>query len=317
MFDHLDKLLAESLGLTRGLPTAAGEEGTGATGGAQPTGGTDAPKTPAGAAEARLAAEAVRGAEAARAPGSAGAVRVVPSAEVVRAVGTDAARAAEVCESGGQSCAGRANIASFEYKRALWTVGQETFQEWYLGDRHVGHTHQPGKRGFLSDEVPIVPPAEFTRLLTSLRDAGVRLGIATGRPDIETTVPLEEQGWLQFFERRHITTASDVLRAEQAHPEAAPLAKPHPYSYLRSYLGSPDPDVVLRHPLPLPEAEARRTLIVGDSVADLLAARAIGCDFAAVLTGLEGQGARAQFEAMGCAQILNDVLDLWQKVHAI
>lgn len=250
------------------------------------------------------------------------------------------ARLAAVADAAG------GELPPLETGRALWNLGQETFQEWYLGDEYVPETRQPGKRGFLSDEIPIVDPAAFSRLLHRLRQRGIRLGIATGRPEIETRVPLASMGWLDAFHPSAVTTASDVLAAERAHPEAGPLAKPHPYSYLRSYLGTKGPESandapatasagegtgagvsgdaigrdavadtvsparVLRHPLPLPPEEAGRLLIVGDSVADALAARAIGCRFAAVLTGLDGEKARSQFESLGVDAILNDVLEL-------
>ena len=51
-------------------------------------------------------------------------------------------------------------------------------------------------------------------------------------------------------------------------------------------------------------------LIVGDSVADLLAARRMGCRFAATLTGLTGEKARTKFEELGADYILEDVTRL-------
>ncbi|MCL6593873.1 MAG: HAD hydrolase-like protein, partial [Alicyclobacillus sp.] len=203
-------------------------------------------------------------------------------------------------------------VPAFGENRSLWQVGQETFQEWYLGDEYVPVTRQPGKRGFLKDELPIVDPAAFSAFLQRLVKRGVRMGIATGRPEIETRVPLSELGWLQWFERQRITTASDVLAAETQLPARAPLAKPHPFSYLRSYLGTADAAVVLAQPLPLAPAEAEGVLIVGDSVADRLAAQSMGCRFAAVLTGLEGEAARSQFERLNADYVFSHVLELQQ-----
>ncbi|MCL6515905.1 HAD family hydrolase [Alicyclobacillus sp.] len=193
--------------------------------------------------------------------------------------------------------------------RSLWQVGRHTFQEWYLGDEYSGGP-KTGKRGFVTREVPLADPASMRRLFTRLREAGVRLGIATGRPDIETRVPLTQLGLLSLFDPFGITTASDVVRAEEQHPGARPLSKPNPFSYLRSYLGAPDAGEVLSRPLPLPREEAAQVLVVGDSVADWMAARAAGFDFAAVLTGLTGQAARSKFEELGCEFILNDLAEL-------
>ncbi|WDL97845.1 HAD family hydrolase [Alicyclobacillus sp. ALC3] len=199
-------------------------------------------------------------------------------------------------------------ITPFGSGRVLWDVCQQTFQEWYVGDAHVNETRQAGKKGFLTDEIALVDRPAFLSMLESLKAAGVSLGIATGRPELETMVPLDAIGWLQPFDRERITTASDVLNTERAIPEAAPLSKPNPFSYLRSYLRTRDVKQVLAHPLPLPADEAKKVLVVGDSVADFLAARAIGCDFAAVLTGLEGEGARPIFEDRGADHILSDAL---------
>lgn len=194
--------------------------------------------------------------------------------------------------------------------RLLWELGQETFQEWYLGDSYVSATHQQGKKGFLKEEVPLAEPGKFARLLHRIREQGVTLGIATGRPETETRVPLQHLGWLDYFDENRISTASDVLQAEMKYPEYRPLAKPNPFSYLRSYLATPEAIKVLHHPLPLDVADGRQTLVVGDSVADLLAARKMGCMFAAVLTGLEGPTAKTQFEQMGSDYILSNVLDV-------
>ncbi len=51
-------------------------------------------------------------------------------------------------------------------------------------------------------------------------------------------------------------------------------------------------------------------LVVGDSLADLLAARQMGCRFAAVLTGLSGKDARSEFEKHQADYILDSVLDI-------
>ncbi len=196
----------------------------------------------------------------------------------------------------------------------LWQLCQETFQEWYLGDERVAasigrETCQPGKKGFLKDEIPIVDPATLRDILLQLKAKGLTLGIGTGRPTIETHVPLAELNLLDVFEPDRIVTASHVLEAEEAFPDKAPLAKPHPYCYLKGLygLGTPDGEVLGRT---LPLENGDEILIVGDSLADLLAARAIGCRFAATLTGLTGQEARAKFEQERADYILGNVSEI-------
>ncbi|NGQ94622.1 HAD family hydrolase [Brevibacillus sp. SYP-B805] len=202
----------------------------------------------------------------------------------------------------------------FSRNSELWTLCQETFQEWYLGDERIEasigrESMQKGKKGFLKDEIPIVEPAKMRSILTALKEKGYILGIGTGRPTIETHVPLAELGLLDLFDPNRVVTASHVLQAETAFPDKAPLAKPHPYCYVKGLLGlDRDDQEVLSYPLPI--ANGEEVLIVGDSLADLLAARAIGCQFAATLTGLSGQEARAKFEAEQADYILNDVSEI-------
>lgn len=187
----------------------------------------------------------------------------------------------------------------------LWDIGQDTFQTWYLGDSYTGR--ETGKSGFLTNEYPIVEPSALANLLASLKEKGLHLGVATGRPQTETHVPLEHFGWLQYFDLRYVSTASDVVAAERLMPSARPLSKPNPFSYLRSLTGDHDVDSLLSRSLPV-EGIHDTVLIIGDSIADALAAKRLGASFAAVLTGLEGEAARPKFEQLDAEYIFSDVL---------
>jgi phosphoglycolate phosphatase-like HAD superfamily hydrolase len=195
---------------------------------------------------------------------------------------------------------------------ALWSVTMNAFQEWYLGAEHYreryGRAPLEEKRGFLYDEIPIRPAEEIRQVLDWPKAKGVRLGMGTGRPRVETKVPLSALGLLEPFEQDRIVTADDVLEAEQAAPAYAPLAKPHPYTYLRAIEPGEELARLLERPLPLPGAD--RVLIVGDSLADWIAAQKIGCRFAATLTGLSGEKAREGFEKRGVAWIADDITKL-------
>ncbi|WP_429840964.1 HAD family hydrolase [Brevibacillus sp. FIR094] len=202
----------------------------------------------------------------------------------------------------------------FSRNSDLWQLIQKTFQEWYLGDERVAasigrETMQPGKKGFLSDEIPIVPPAEMVELFRTLKEKGYTLGIGTGRPTIETHVPLSEMNILEWFDPNRVVTASHVLDAEEEFPSFAPMSKPHPYSYVKGLLGLDAPISDAVH-FSLPIENGEEVLIVGDSLADFLAARSIGCKFAATLTGLSGQDARSKFEEEKADYILDDVRDI-------
>ncbi|NQF12643.1 HAD family hydrolase [Brevibacillus sp. HB1.3] len=210
----------------------------------------------------------------------------------------------------------RCSIATEMFSRNsdLWQLIQKTFQEWYLGDERVAasigrETMQPGKKGFLADEIPIVPPAEMVELFRTLKEKGYTLGIGTGRPTIETHVPLSEMNILEWFDPNRVVTASHVLDAEEAFPSFAPMSKPHPYCYVKGLLGLDAPISDAVH-FSLPIENGEEVLIVGDSLADYLAARSIGCKFAATLTGLSGQDARSKFEEEKADFILDDVRDI-------
>jgi len=202
----------------------------------------------------------------------------------------------------------------FSRNSQLWDLCQETFQEWYLGDGLIKESigreaFQKGKRGFLNDEIPIVEPAKMAEVLKTLKDKGLTLGIGTGRPTIETVEPLKAMGLLEYFDINRVVSASDVLEAEKRYPEKAPLAKPQPYCYIKGLLGKETSDEeVFRLSLPIENGE--EVLIVGDSVADYMAARSIGCKFAATLTGLTGQEARSKFEELKADYILNDMTEI-------
>lgn len=210
----------------------------------------------------------------------------------------------------------------FQPKSELWHIGEHCSQEWYVGDANVlqstgSPSVQPGKKGFLAAEETLVDPLMIQAMFQSFSDQGISVGIATGRPALETYQPFRYLDWLDLIDQEHIATADDVLQAEK-HYHAAPLAKPHPFTYLLAYHGKSSE--VSRWTARVPEhlTDGRETLIVGDSLADLLCARQIGCRFAGVLTGLSGKKARSELEANGADYILDsiaDVPDLIEKLN--
>jgi phosphoglycolate phosphatase-like HAD superfamily hydrolase len=136
--------------------------------------------------------------------------------------------------------------------------------------------------------MPVIPLRRIIDTLGLLRDAGIELGVATGRPYVEIMIPLGNWNLTHFFNLKRIATYREIKAAEQMlEKSGAPqsLAKPHPYVYLKSlYPELKDTDIVN---MPLPIEDADTVLIVGDSAADLMAARTIGCKSAAVMTGVK------------------------------
>ncbi|WP_062105814.1 HAD family hydrolase [Bacillus niameyensis] len=203
---------------------------------------------------------------------------------------------------------------SFGHKGSLWSTCEHISQEWYVGDHHVLKSTgrpsvQTGKQGFLTDEKVLALPEEISELFQALKDSGVVIGIGTGRPELETIEPFQHLDWLRHFDVRNIVTADDVLSAERAYPDSPALSKPHPFTYVMA-LSSKSKSAKDCIEEKLPIENGKETLIVGDSLADLLAARKMGCTFAAVLTGLSGKDARTEFEEHQADYILDNVLEI-------
>lgn len=199
-------------------------------------------------------------------------------------------------------------------KGDLWSICEHVSQEWYVGDEHVlASTGRPsvqtGKKGFLANETTLAPRDEIAALFQFLTRSGYTIGIGTGRPALETIQPFQHLGWLNNFDDKRIVTADEVLAAEGELPEWKSLSKPHPYTYVMCLNGK---GTSVRECLDtvLPIENGEEVLVVGDSLADLLAARQIGCQFAAVLTGLSGKDARSEFEQHKAEYILDSVLNL-------
>ncbi|MDR6227378.1 HAD family hydrolase [Desmospora profundinema] len=212
-----------------------------------------------------------------------------------------------------QEWSGRDSDA-FVHGSSLWKLGRDVYQEWYLGHdwferEEKKRSFYPEKTGFLQQEIPLAEPETIRGTLDALSKEGIQLGIGTGRPALETRVPLEALGLWDAFDPNRIVTASDVRQAEEIYPDQAPLGKPHPFTYVKAYYGREKPDAKsVGARLPLPDGE--QILVVGDSVADLLAARKMGCQFAATLTGPTGERARGKFEELQADYILDDVTQL-------
>ncbi|MBT2657219.1 HAD family hydrolase [Bacillus sp. ISL-18] len=199
-------------------------------------------------------------------------------------------------------------------KGELWSICEHVSQEWYVGDEHVlASTGRPsvqtGKKGFLANETTLAPAQEIAALFQQLSSSGITIGIGTGRPELETIQPFHHLDWLKHFDEKRIITADEVSKAEQEITDPQSLSKPHPFTYIMGLKGKGTSALdCINATLPIQNGE--EVLVVGDSLADLLAARQLGCQFAAVLTGLSGKDARHDFEQHKADYILDTVLDI-------
>lgn len=199
----------------------------------------------------------------------------------------------------------------------MWKECQRVFQEWYLGDKAYCETYGvppkvSGKTGLMYMEQPVIPLEELKTVLDTLYGSGIRLGIGTGRPSIEIRQPLLTWGVHQYFDSDSLITYTEVMKGEENiksdYPELR-LAKPHPYMFLKSIYERNYDDMLLLNG-DYDKTRIHHTLIVGDAGADIMAAQAINCKFAAVLTGIAGEKSRGYFEKMGADYILGSIREL-------
>ncbi|MBE7048172.1 MAG: HAD family hydrolase [Ruminococcaceae bacterium] len=198
----------------------------------------------------------------------------------------------------------------------LWKKVQLCFQEWFVGNDQFPHywnhpNMQLGKEGLSFREEPLV---EKEPLLSLLRNLGQskRLGIGSGRPWNEATTPLKRWGVLDAFAPDAIITYQEVTVAQKNMKKEGydePLNKPHPYTFLKGVFGNryTDDELVYGHYQATP---CSKTLVIGDALCDLYAAKRAGCDFLAVLTGAGGDKSRKVFETEKADYILHSILDL-------
>ncbi len=196
----------------------------------------------------------------------------------------------------------------------LWNTCQQVFQEWYLGDNTYIKTYdqepkQPGKKGLMYSEEPIIPVEELRETLSILQNEGFQMGIGTGRPFVEIHTPLKAWDIEKYFDYNAYITYTEVETAEEkleGTNEKVSLAKPHPYVFLKAIYGKsyPDKQLLCGH---YDKKMIKKTLIIGDAGSDIMAAQAIPCKFAAVLTGVSGERAREYFEKMNADYILDSI----------
>jgi len=196
----------------------------------------------------------------------------------------------------------------------LWKKVQDIFQEWYFGEekyREFLHREPAvsGKRGLIFAEKPLLPVKKIRDTLEKLLKKGWILGIATGRPFNELYPPLQSMGIWELFDRGSIATFDEVQKAERsllAEGRTIFLGKPHPFSFLKAYWGEACNEAELLFPV-VKRPPPGRCWIVGDSLADLLAARAMGALFIGVLSGHSGADSKNFWAKEGASFVLPDI----------
>ena len=193
----------------------------------------------------------------------------------------------------------------------LWKNMQMCFQEWFLGDELYTSVYgrEPllkGKRGLLHSEEPIVDKERLKTLLSLMKEQNKRICTGTGRPSYEILTPLKSWYILKYFAYDGLINYDHVLKAEA--DTGMNLTKPHPYMFLKALYGedTSDRELLAGH---YDKDALEGTLIVGDAGSDIFAAKAMGADFCAVLTGVNGENGRKFFEDLGAEYIFNSIED--------
>lgn len=191
----------------------------------------------------------------------------------------------------------------------MWQDMHECFQEWFLGEKLYARTYNKpqvssGKKGLVYGEEPIIEMKTLKTLLSELSEDR-RLCIGTGRPSMEIIEPLKKWDCLKYFDQNGIITYDYVIKSEKSLGINA-LTKPHPYMFCKALFGSKYSDAEIING-DYNAGKIKKALVVGDAGSDIMAAKAMGADFCAVLTGVAGQDGREYFEKMNAKYILNSV----------
>ncbi|NJP04853.1 MAG: HAD family hydrolase [Chloroflexaceae bacterium] len=199
---------------------------------------------------------------------------------------------------------------------AFWQFLYRIFQEWYADTRQSPYALE--QRIQLSPEHLIVNADDLAAMLARLTHGNrFVLGIATGRPRAEALSPLRAHAIDTFFDSQRFITYDDVRAAEAALSEAGQptsLAKPHPFSLLKAITPQASPLTLCAQSGRVTHPEV---VYLGDSASDIVAAQQAGCIAIGVISSVlhddKARQARQQrFVELGCAALLNTVLDLPQ-----
>ncbi len=179
----------------------------------------------------------------------------------------------------------------------LWALCYHNFQAWY----------EAKKEYQLPDDETVLDTEQIRQTLALLANH-YTLGIATGRPRLETIEPLTALSLLPYFAADRIVTYDEVLGAEASLNSSLKLGKPHPFIVLQAIY----PQLNLTETLAKIGEQHSQVAYIGDAASDVVAAQAANCLSIGVLTGFGQDLAYKEqlLAGMGCDQILPSMLAL-------
>lgn len=196
----------------------------------------------------------------------------------------------------------------------IWNMCRDAFQEWYFGSEEYEIFYNtkprcPDKESMELREIPAIDLQSIINVLSTLKDSGKKLMIATGRSDRDVSNPMKMWDIRKYFEKGSIATYTHITNAEAHFRQRGIrvlLTKPEPYIFQKALYGTDYPDdKIINGDFDL--SLLSKALIVGDAGSDILAAKRMGCDFLAVLTGVSGERARPYFEKEQSEYILPSI----------
>ncbi|MBQ8540728.1 MAG: HAD hydrolase-like protein [Clostridia bacterium] len=199
----------------------------------------------------------------------------------------------------------------------VWNMCRDSFQEWYFGSDEFEVFYNtkprcPGKPSMEMREVPAIELQDILLVLKTLKEKGKKLMIATGRSDRDVSNPMKLWDIRGFFESDAIATYTHIMNAEEHFASLGKkvlLTKPEPYIFLKALYRTsyPDERIVAGD---YDKSLLSKALVVGDAGSDLFAAKKMGSDFLAVLTGVSGERARGYFEKEKAEYILPSIKEM-------
>lgn len=197
----------------------------------------------------------------------------------------------------------------------FWERLRMRFQEWVLGEEIFTNFYgygpsQKNKPGLLKSEQPVVDGEKLKAIFKTLKMSGKRLCTATGRTFEELEPPLKKFEIFDYFAADGFINFNHVTEIHNKF--GIQVTKPHPYMFQKALYGNEFPDIDILEEN-FEKGLIKNTLIVGDAGADILAAKAMGADFCAVLTGIAGNNVRGYFEKLNSEYILESILDFEER----
>lgn len=199
----------------------------------------------------------------------------------------------------------------------IWNMCRDCFQEWYFGSDEFEVFYNvkprcPHKASMEMREVPAIELDYITDVLSTLSSTGKKLMIATGRSDRDVSNPLKLWDIRKYFLPDAIATYTHIEKAEKHFLDRGKkvlLTKPEPYIFLKAlYRTDYDDEKIINGDYD--KSLLSKALVVGDAGSDIQAAKRMGCDFLAVLTGVSKEKARSYFEKENSEYILPSIREM-------